>query len=229
MAWLTILGPRKNMQHRLISLIHGFCHNQYQGIVLLALGLMVMVGPVSAKQTLLVMGDSLSAAYNLPAEQGWVALTAKRMKTSNPNWRVVNASISGETTSGGLSRLPAALKQHKPNLVIIELGANDALRGLPLTLSKQNLLSMIQQSKAAKAKVLLIGMQMPPNYGKSYTDGFANNFRDLAKQEKTAFLPFLLQPIALDRKYFLPDQNHPNAAGQLKVQEHVWPVLTTLL
>lgn len=217
------------MQGSLISLIHRVCHNQYQGFVLLALGLMVMVGPVSATQTLLVMGDSLSAAYNLPADKGWVALTAKRMKNTNPNWNVVNASISGETTSGGLSRLPATLKQHKPNLVIIELGANDALRGLPLALSKKNLLSMIQQSKAANAKVLLIGMQMPPNYGKSYTEGFANNYRELAKQEKTAFLPFLLQPIAQDRKYFLPDQNHPNAAGQVKVQEHVWPVLKPLL
>ncbi|MBP7370654.1 MAG: arylesterase [Arenimonas sp.] len=217
------------MQRRLFLLLNGVCHIQYQGIVLLALMLLVMPSVLIAKQTVLVMGDSLSAAYNLPADQGWVALTAKRMKTTNPNWQVVNASISGETTSGGLSRLPAALKQHKPSLVIIELGANDALRGLPLTLSRQNLLSMIRQSKAANAKVLLIGMQMPPNYGKIYTEGFANNYRDLAKQEKTAFLPFLLQPIALDRNYFLADQNHPNAAGQIKVQEHVWPVLKPLL
>jgi acyl-CoA thioesterase-1 len=217
------------MQHRLVSLLHRVCHSQYQGFVLLALGLMVMVAPVSAKQTLLVVGDSLSAAYNLPAEQGWVALTAARMKTSHPNWRVVNASISGETTSGGVSRFPAALKQHKPNLVIIELGANDALRGLPLSLSRQNLQSMIRQAKAAKAKVLLVGMQMPPNYGQTYTDGFANNYRDLAKQEKTTLLPFLLQPIATERSYFLPDQVHPNAKGQVKLRDHVWPVLKTLL
>jgi acyl-CoA thioesterase I len=217
------------MQQRFAYLLHRVWHSQYQGFVLLVLGLMVMVGPVSAKQTVLVMGDSLSAAYNLPAEQGWVALTAKRMQTTHPNWQVVNASISGETTSGGLSRLPAALKQHKPNLVIIELGANDALRGLPLALSKQNLQSMIRQAKAAKAKVLLIGMQMPPNYGKTYTNGFANNYRELAKQEKTALLPFLLQPIATDRSYFLPDQNHPNAAGQIKVRDHVWVVLKGML
>jgi lysophospholipase L1-like esterase len=125
-----------------------------------------MSGPVSAKRTLLVMGDSLSAAYNLPAEQGWVALIAKRMKTTHPDWTVANASISGETTSGGLSRMPAALKQHKPKLVIIELGANDALRGLPLELSRRNLQSMIRLAKAADAKVLLIGMQMPPTTAK---------------------------------------------------------------
>ena len=217
------------MYQRLRKILHTVCHSQYQGFVLLALGLLVMSGPVSAKRTLLVMGDSLSAAYNLPAEQGWVALTAKRMKTTHPDWSVANASISGETTSGGLSRMPAALKQHKPMLVIIELGANDALRGLPLELSRRNLQSMIRQSKAAGAKVLLIGMQMPPNYGKAYTDGFVNNYRDLAKQEKTALLPFLLQPIALDRSYFLPDQVHPNAKGQIKIRDHVWPVLKATL
>ena len=129
------------MYQRLRKILHTVCHSQYQGFVLLALGLLVISGPVSAKRTLLVMGDSLSAAYNLPAEQGWVALTAKRMKTTHPDWTVANASISGETTSGGLSRMPAALKQHKPKLVIIELGANDALRGLPLELSRRNLQS----------------------------------------------------------------------------------------
>lgn len=217
------------MFKRLLSLIDGVCHKQYQGFVLLTIVLSFMPGILAAKQTLLVMGDSLSAAYNLPADKGWVALTADRMKTSNPNWRVVNASVSGETTTGGLSRLPAALKQHKPNLVIIELGANDALQGMPLNFSKNNLQSMIRMAKKANAKVLLIGMQMPPNFGKIYTEGFAANYRDLAKQEKTALIPFLLQPIALDRKYFLPDQNHPNAAGQIKIRDHVWPTLKPLL
>lgn len=217
------------MYQRIRKILHTVCHSQYQGFVLLALGLLVMSGPVSAKRTLLVMGDSLSAAYNLPAEQGWVGLTAKRMKSTHPDWTVANASISGETTSGGLSRLPAALKRHKPKLVIIELGANDALRGLPLELSRRNLQGMIHLAKAANAKVLLIGMQMPPNYGKTYTDGFANNYRNLAKQEKTALLPFLLQPIALDRSYFLPDQVHPNAKGQVKIRDHVWPALKPLL
>lgn len=217
------------MRNRFLNQVHAVLHSQYQGFVWLALGLMVMVGPVSAKQTLLVMGDSLSAAYNLPTEQGWVALTAVRMKSSHPQWRVVNASISGETTSGGLSRLPAALKQHKPALVIIELGANDGLRGLPLLQTRTNLTKMIRLSKAQGAKVLLIGIQMPPNYGPVYTKGFAAIFPELAKQEKTALLPFLLQPIALDRSYFLPDQLHPNAKGQIKIRDHVWPVLKGVL
>lgn len=217
------------MRNRFLNHLRAVWHSQYQGFVWLALGLMVMVGPVSAKQTLLVLGDSLSAAYNLPAEQGWVALTAARMKTTHPDWQVVNASISGETTAGGISRLPAALKQHKPNLVIIELGANDGLRGLPLAQTRSNLQKMIQLSKKQGAKVLLIGIQMPPNYGPAYTKGFSAIYTDLAKQEKVTLLPFLLQPIALDRSYFLPDQLHPNAKGQIKIRDHVWPVLNPML
>ncbi|MEO8002076.1 MAG: arylesterase [Arenimonas sp.] len=181
------------------------------------------------QKVLLVMGDSLSAAYNLPSQQGWVALTADRMKASHPQWKVVNASISGETTSGGLSRLPAALNLHKPSLVIIELGANDGLQGLQLARTRKNLQQMIQLAKNKGAKVLLIGIQIPPNYGKSYTDKFAANYLELAKQEKTALLPFLLAPIATDRKYFQADQKHPTAAGQIKVRDHVWPALKPLL
>ena len=217
------------MRNRVRYLLHAVWHSQYQGFVCLALVLLVMAGPVSAKQTLLVMGDSLSAAYNLPSEQGWVALTAARMKSTHPSWQVVNASVSGETSAGGKSRLPAALKTHKPALVIIELGANDGLRGLPLAQTHANLQAMIRQAKAGGAKVLLIGIQMPPNYGKVYTEGFAAIYTDLAKQEKTALLPFLLAPIALDRSYFLPDQLHPNAKGQIKLRDHVWPALKPLL
>ena len=217
------------MHNRLRHVLKTVWHDQYQGFVCMLLVLMVMAGPLSAKQTALVMGDSLSAAYNLPTAQGWVALTATRMKSTHPNWQVVNASVSGETTAGGLSRLPAALKQHQPKLVIIELGANDGLRGLPLLQTRSNLTKMIRLSKAAGAKVLLIGIQMPPNYGPAYTQGFAAIYTDLAKQEKTALLPFLLQPIALDRSYFLPDQLHPNAKGQVKMRDHVWVVLKSLL
>lgn len=217
------------MRNRLRHVFKTVWHGQYQGFVCAVLVLLVMAGPLSAKQTALVMGDSLSAAYNLPTAQGWVALTATRMKSTHPNWQVVNASVSGETTAGGLSRLPAALKQHQPKLVIIELGANDGLRGLPLLQTRSNLTKMIRLSKAAGAKVLLIGIQMPPNYGPAYTQGFAAIYTDLAKQEKTALLPFLLQPIALDRSYFLPDQLHPNAKGQVKMRDHVWVVLKTML
>ncbi len=208
---------------------HVASHTGVQGCVLMLSLLITMPALASEQKVLLVMGDSLSAAYNLPSQQGWVALTADRMKTSHPQWKVVNASISGETTSGGLSRLPAALKIHKPSLVLIELGANDGLQGLPLAQTRKNLLKMIQLSKASKAKVLLIGIQIPPNYGKTYTQGFAANYAELAKQEKTALLPFLLAPIATDRKYFQADQKHPTAAGQIKVRDHVWPVLKPLL
>lgn len=193
--------------------------------------LLVVTMPAGAAQqkVLLVMGDSLSAAYNLPTKQGWVALTAERMKKSHPEWKVVNASISGETSTGGISRLPAALKLHKPSLVIIELGANDALQGLPLAQTRKNLLKMIQLSKASKARVLLIGNQIPPNYGKAYTQQFAANYTELAKQEKTGLLPFMLEPIATDRKYFQRDQIHPTAEGQIKLRDHIWPALKPML
>ena len=219
------------MKNRLYHSLTVVCHSGYQGFVCVAmLLLLTLAGSAAAAQkTLLVMGDSLSAAYNLPSQQGWVALTADRMKIAYPQWHVVNASISGETTAGGLSRLPAALKQHKPSLVIIELGANDGLRGLPLEQSRSNLRNMIRLAKAQHAKVLLIGIQMPPNYGKTYTQGFSAIYRDLAKLENTALLPFLLEPIALNRNYFLPDQLHPNAAGQIKLRDHVWPILKPLL
>ena len=213
----------------LSNLFYVACHSRVQGYVLMLMLFITMPAAASEQKVLLVMGDSLSAAYNLPSQQGWVALTADRMKKSHPQWKVVNASISGETSSGGLSRLPNALKIHKPSLVIIELGANDGLQGLPLAQTRKNLLQMIQLSKATKAKVLLIGIQIPPNYGKTYTQGFAANYTDLAKQEKIILLPFLLAPIATDRKYFQRDQIHPTAAGQIKLRDHVWPALKPLL
>lgn len=211
------------------KLFHVACHNRVQGYVLMLLLFITMPARAAEQKVLLVMGDSLSAAYNLPTQQGWVALTANRMKQSHPQWKVVNASISGETSTGGLSRLAAELKRHKPQLVIIELGANDGLRGLPLSQTRINLLKMIQLSKATKAKVLLIGIQIPPNYGKAYSLGFSNIFIELARKEKISLLPFLLEPIATDRRYFLPDQLHPNANGQIKLQDHVWPMLKPLL
>ncbi len=213
----------------LSKLFYVACHSRVQGCVLMLLLLITLPAAAAEQKVLLVMGDSLSAAYNLPSQQGWVALTANRMKNSHPQWKVVNASISGETSSGGLSRLPNALKIHKPDLVIIELGANDGLQGLPLAQTRKNLLQMIQLSKATKANVLLIGIQIPPNYGKAYTQGFAANYTELAKQEKIALLPFLLAPIATDRQYFQADQKHPTAAGQIKVRNYVWPVLKPLL
>ncbi|HEY0505744.1 MAG TPA: arylesterase [Lysobacter sp.] len=180
-------------------------------------------------RTVLVMGDSLSAGYGLAASQGWVALTADRVTRTKPGWRVVNASISGETTAGGAARIDGELKRNKPAVVVIELGANDGLRGLPLAQSRANLDRMIRASKGAGAKVLLVGMRMPPNLGREYTQGFSDNYAALAKQHAVAFLPFLLEPIALDRNAFQDDNLHPIASAQPELRDHVWTKLEPLL
>lgn len=188
--------------------------------------------PVAAApttRTVLVMGDSLSAGYGLAATQGWVTLTADRIAKSKPGWRVVNASISGETTAGGAARIVDAVVRHKPAVVVIELGANDGLRGLPLRDTKVNLARMIGASQSVGAKVLLIGMRIPPNYGPEYTQGFERNYTALAKQFDVALLPFLLQPIASDRANFQNDNMHPVASAQPKLRDHVWTALEPLL
>ncbi len=182
-----------------------------------------------AQRTVLVMGDSLSAAYGLSASQGWVALTAQKIAKDKPGWRVVNASISGETTAGGAARIAAELSRHKPAVVVIELGANDGLRGLPVAQTRANLAKMITAAKAANARVLLIGMRMPPNYGPDYTRSFEQAFANLAREHRTAFLPFLLEPIALDDRAYQADRLHPTAAAQPKLRDHVWTALAPLL
>ena len=204
------------------------------GLVMLAWAMLATATVVQATaakpaRTILVMGDSLSAAYGLSASQGWVALTADRVAKTRPGWRVVNASISGETTAGGVSRIAAELKRSKPAVVVIELGANDGLRGLPLAQTRTNLARMITLSHASGAKVLRVGMRMPPNLGRDYTQGFERNFSELSTLHKTAFLPFLLAPIALDRANFQPDNLHPVAAAQPALRDHVWQVLVPLL
>ncbi len=204
------------------------------GACLLLLGMgaaTAMAQPASVKsaRTVLVMGDSLSAAYGISNAQGWVALTQERVTRKKPGWRVVNASISGETTAGGAARIDAELKRQKPAVVVIELGANDGLRGLSLVQTKANLERMIKASKASGARVLLVGMRIPPNYGRDYTQGFERNYRELAKRHDTAFLPFLLEPIMLDRASFQRDNLHPTAAVQPKLRDHVWPALAPLL
>lgn len=182
----------------------------------------------------LVLGDSLSAEYGLQRGAGWVGMLADRIKSSSPQWNgpqysVVNASISGETTSGGRSRLPALLAQHRPAVVIIELGANDGLRGLPLEQTRANLERMITAAGEAGARVLLIGMRLPPNYGPQYTEGFERNYVELAQAHGTALLPFLLEPIAMEREAFQADNLHPVAEAQPRLLEHVWPALEPLL
>ncbi len=185
--------------------------------------------PAHAPRTVLVFGDSLSAAYGLAPSQGWVALLAERIARRKPGWRVVNASISGETTDGGAARIADALRRHRPNVVVIELGANDGLRGLPLLQTRINLARMIGAAHGAGAEVLLLGMRLPPNYGPEYTRGFERNYSALAQRYDTSLLPFLLQPIALDRDAFQTDTLHPAAAAQPKLRDHVWPVLEPLL
>ncbi|MDO8959085.1 MAG: arylesterase [Rhodocyclaceae bacterium] len=184
---------------------------------------------VSAADIVLVFGDSLSAGYGIAVNQSWPALLAERLRQGNPPRDLVNASISGETTAGGRSRLPAVLERHHPAVVILALGANDGLRGLPLTESRANLTQMVRAAKTSGARVLLVGMRLPPNYGPEYTRDFSALFSTLARQEKTALLPFLLEPIALDDAAFQADHLHPTAAAQPKILDHVWNSLKPLL
>lgn len=181
---------------------------------------------------ILVVGDSLSAEYGLKRGTGWVALLERRLAGENIVARVVNASISGETTSGGRTRLPALLTQHKPTHVVIELGGNDALRGLPLNGTEDNLAQMTQAAQKAGARVLLVGMQVPPNYGSDYTKRFSGLFGKLARQYKAALVPFLLQGVADApdaRALFQADGIHPRAEAQGKMLDNVWPELKKLL
>lgn len=180
-------------------------------------------------RTVLVLGDSLSAAYGLDASQGWVALTGARIARDKPGWRVVNASISGETSAGGAVRVVREVVLHRPAVVVIELGANDGLRGLPLRQTRTNLARMIGAAHGVGAKVLLVGMRMPPNYGAAYTREFERGFRELAQRFDTALLPFLLEPIARDRNAFQDDNLHPAADAQPKLRDHVWRALEPLL
>jgi acyl-CoA thioesterase-1 len=182
--------------------------------------------------TLLVLGDSLSAEYGLPRGSGWVALLGQRLETTHAGWQVVNASISGETTSGGRTRLPALLKQHQPRLVIIELGGNDALRGLSLQQTREHLQAMVQASLSTGAKVLLLGMQMPPNYGADHAARFAALYRDVAKQYQVGWVPFFLSAIA-DKPdiatWFQADRIHPTVKSQPLMLDTAWPELKKLL
>jgi acyl-CoA thioesterase I len=198
-----------------------------------ALAAMPVHAQVAAPAIILVVGDSLSAEYGLARGSGWVALLEQRLAREKIAARVVNASISGDTTSGGRSRLPALLTQHKPTHVILELGGNDALRGLPIAMTQDNLAAMARAAKAAGARVLITGMQMPPNYGRQYGEQFAAMFATVAKNESAALVPFFLKGVAdiedSVEKMFQPDRIHPNAAAQPVMLGNVWPVLAPLL
>jgi acyl-CoA thioesterase-1 len=181
-----------------------------------------------SKKTILVLGDSLSAEYGLARGSGWVALLEERLAKEKIAAGLVNASISGDTTSGGRSRLPALLKQHQPSHLIVELGGNDALRGLPLTMTRDNLQAITRAGKAAGAQVMIVGMQVPPNYGARYAQDFSALFSSVAKQEGAALVPFLLAGVADGpeaERLFQPDRIHPTAEAHPRILANVWPVL----
>ena len=196
---------------------------------LLPILLLFSVAAAAAEQRILVYGDSLSAGLGIAVNQSWPALLAERLKTEGSLLAVTNASISGETTAGGRARLAAALTQFNPAIVILALGANDGLRGLPVAMMQDNLAFMVTLAKKHGARVLLVGIRLPPNYGPKYTREFDAVFRDVARREKVAFLPFLLEPIALDQSAYQADGLHPTAAAQPKLLDHIWKALKPLL
>ncbi len=180
-------------------------------------------------QTVLIVGDSLSAEYGLPRGSGWVSLLAQRLEKHRPPWRVVNASISGETSAGGRSRIETLLKTHRPKVVVIELGGNDALRGLSLASTQDNLLTMANLSKSQGAMVLLLGMKVPPNYGADYNAQFGKAFAQVAQQTHSRWVPFFLEPLTAPGEWFQTDRIHPNEKAQMLMLDHVWPALEKLL
>jgi|SRR5690554_698820 acyl-CoA thioesterase-1 len=176
------------------------------------------------KGRILVLGDSLSAGYGIELKQGWVSLMADKLEENYP-YQVINASVSGETSGGGLARLPALLKEHKPALVILELGGNDGLRGHPVNIMQQQLESIIKESQGAGAEVLLLGMHIPPNYGQRYAERFHQVYTQLAKQYELAFVPFFLEGVATNRELMQRDGIHPTAEAQQTMLDNVWAVL----
>jgi acyl-CoA thioesterase-1 len=199
-------------------------------VLLACLPLAFAGGPaLAAAPVILVLGDSLSAEYGLPRDTGWVKLLERRLAEEKREYRVVNASISGETTAGGRTRLPALLAQHRPAIVIIELGGNDGLRGLSLSTLRANLDAMVAAAQQTGARVLMVGVRVPPNYGREYSERFHAVFATVAKERKAALLPFLLEGFGEDLAYFQPDRIHPNERAQPRMLANVWPALTPLL
>lgn len=187
-------------------------------------------GNAFAAGKVMVFGDSLSAAYGLASPQlGWPALLGQRLERKTPAWSVVNASVSGETTAGGLRRLPEDLKRHQPRVVVIALGANDALRGLPLAGSRANLEQMVRLAREAKAVPVLVGLMIPPNYGIEYAAQFRDMYREIARRMEVPLVPFLLEGVAEKRELFQPDQLHPTAEAQPRILDNVWPVIDRVL
>jgi acyl-CoA thioesterase-1 len=199
-------------------------------LVILAVVWLAAIPARAETPTILVFGDSISAGYGLPrVEQGWVALMQAKLTNEGYGYEVVNASVSGETTAGGLTRLPRALSLHHPSIVILELGGNDGLRVLPIAPMRANLARMAELASAAGAKVLLLGIRIPPNYGSQYAEQFSRVYAQIAHDEHLALVPFLLEGVALTPTLMQDDGIHPNAAGQPRLLENVWPALAPLL
>jgi acyl-CoA thioesterase I len=197
-----------------------------------ALPSFVAAAGAAKAHSVLVVGDSLSAEYGLQRGSGWVALLDARLARERPGTRVVNASISGDTTAGGVARLPALLREHRPTIVVLELGGNDALRGLPIETTRSNLVEMARLAKAAGARVLILGMQIPPNYGRSYGERFAAMFEEVARSQGAALVPFMLKGVAdapQAETMFQADRIHPLASAHPIILDNVWPVLELLL
>lgn len=193
---------------------------------------LALINPVFAAEqpsTILVMGDSLSAGYGLKPEEGWVNLLRLKLQQQKLNYRVINASITGDTTQGGLARLPKALQREKPDIFILELGANDGLRGFDISLTRNNINRMVELAQAGNAKVLLLGIQLPANYGHSYREKFRQIFSGVASKQKIAFVPFFLKGVAETRDLMQPDGIHPAAEAQPVILDNIWPVLQPLL
>ncbi|HMR04099.1 MAG TPA: arylesterase [Candidatus Competibacter phosphatis] len=205
--------------------------NRSPCLPILLLGLMVLFGSAARAESpvILVLGDSLSAGYGIPVEKGWVSLLQRRLAERGFPYRVVNASISGDTTSGGLSRLPAALELHRPAIVVLELGANDGLRGQPPMAMSRNLSRMIEQSQQAGARVVLAEMRIPPNYGPLYAQKFQATFGELAQHYAIPLIPFLLDGVAGNPALIQDDGLHPRAEAQPRILDNVWAVLEPAL
>lgn len=212
------------MQHFL------YRYRVFRNSLVLGLLWLSLSATVQAREhNILVLGDSISAAYGMSLEQGWVALLADQLKEEHPLYTVVNASISGETTAGGLRRLPPLLQEHQPTIVIIELGANDGLRGFPLGTLRRNLATLVRTSQEAGAKVILLPMEIPPNYGSRYTSGFRQSFVQVAEDTDSATTPFVLDGVATNPALMQGDGIHPTAEAQPKLLHNVWPILIEVL
>lgn len=225
---------RFNLANLTLGLTHAFkARLQQHHKIILKLALVGLISsPLlaqAAKPIILVYGDSLSAAYGIAQEQGWVVLLQHRIDEKKLNYTVINASISGETTSGGLSRIKAALKQHRPQWILIELGANDGLRGLPIKEMRKNLNAMIIMSQKYKTKVILVGMKIPPNYGLKYTNDFKESYEMLAKQYQLPLVPFLLDSVAGNHELIQEDGLHPLAKAQPTVLNNIWDILKDVI